>query len=110
LPAGTGDRSPHQPHALSPAVHPGRRSGRDHRGAEGGARRRATRGTRERPGMTATTMLDVQREMRALVIDRLDMQLLLAHVLARPRSWVIAHDDAVLDADALERLRALAQR
>jgi len=58
----------------------------------------------------APTALDAQREMRALGVDRLDAQLLLAHVLARPRSWVIAHDDAVLDASALDTLRALAQR
>lgn len=30
-------------------------------------------------------------------IDRLDAQLLLAHVLDRPRTWLLAHDDRVLD-------------
>ncbi len=33
---------------------------------------------------------------RALGVDRLDAQLLLAHHLGRPRSWVLAHDDEVL--------------
>jgi release factor glutamine methyltransferase len=29
-------------------------------------------------------------------VDRLDAQLLLAHRLGRPRSWLLAHDDAPL--------------
>lgn len=36
---------------------------------------------------------------RALGVDRLDAQLLLAHVLNRPRSWLLAHDEAPLEAD-----------
>ena len=44
-----------------------------------------------------TTVADVLREARALGAERLDAQRLLAHVLARPRSWLAAHDDAVLD-------------
>jgi release factor glutamine methyltransferase len=31
--------------------------------------------------------------------DRLDAQVLLAHHLQRPRSWLLAHDDALLDED-----------
>ena len=41
---------------------------------------------------------------RALGVDRLDAQLLLAHRLGRARSWVLAHPEAPLadaDADAL---------
>lgn len=41
---------------------------------------------------------------RALGVDRLDAQLLLAHRLGRARSWVLAHPEAALsdaDADAL---------
>jgi release factor glutamine methyltransferase len=34
---------------------------------------------------------------RALGVDRLDAQLILAHGLGQSRSWVIAHDDAALD-------------
>lgn len=34
---------------------------------------------------------------RAQGLDRLDAQLLLAQALGRPRSWLIAHDDQVLD-------------
>lgn len=45
----------------------------------------------------ATTVADVLRQARALRVERLDAQRLLAHVLARPRSWLAAHDDAVLD-------------
>lgn len=35
-------------------------------------------------------------EARALGIERLDAQLLVAHVLQQTRAWVIAHDNAVL--------------
>ena len=52
-------------------------------------------GTPASPG--AMTVVDTLREAKALGVDRLDAQLLLAHVLARTRSWLVAHDDAVLD-------------
>jgi release factor glutamine methyltransferase len=45
-----------------------------------------------------TTVADRLRRAKALGVDRLDAQLLLAHTLARPRSWLIAHDDAVIGA------------
>jgi len=47
---------------------------------------------------------------RAMGVDRLDAQLLLAQVLARPRSWLFAHDDAGLDAAQMLRLRDLLVR
>jgi len=47
---------------------------------------------------------------RALGVDRLDAQLLLAHVLQRERTWIIAHDDATLDPLQAESLRELAAR
>ncbi|MCZ2290940.1 MAG: peptide chain release factor N(5)-glutamine methyltransferase [Burkholderiales bacterium] len=48
---------------------------------------------------------------RAQGVDRLDAQLLLAHRLQRPRSWLIAHDDEELDAEAEGRFAAdLARR
>jgi release factor glutamine methyltransferase len=37
---------------------------------------------------------------RAAGLERLDAQLLLAHRLQRPRVWLLAHDEAVLDATA----------
>jgi len=58
----------------------------------------------------STTAGAAQRDMRALGIDRLDAQLLLAHVLGRPRSWVIAHDDAVLNARDVETLQNLSRQ
>ena len=58
----------------------------------------------------STTAGAAQRDMQALGIDRLDAQLLLAHVLGHPRSWVIAHDDAVLDARAVETLHTLSRQ
>ena len=45
-----------------------------------------------------TTVADALRRAKALGVDRLDAQWLLVHVLERTRSWLIAHDDAVLDA------------
>jgi release factor glutamine methyltransferase len=47
---------------------------------------------------------------RALGVDRLDAQLLAAHVLGRPRSWVIAHGDALLDGDPHRAFTGLAAR
>ncbi len=46
---------------------------------------------------------------RALGVDRLDAQLLLAHQLGHPRVWLLAHDDAALahtDRDAICTLLA----
>ncbi len=45
-----------------------------------------------------TSVADALRQARTLGIDRLDAQLLLADVLAQPRTWLLTHDDAVLDA------------
>jgi len=44
------------------------------------------------------TVADALARARALGLDRLDAQLIVAARLARSRSWVIAHDDAALDA------------
>ncbi len=43
-------------------------------------------------------------------VDRLDAQLLLAHHLAQPRSWLIAHDDAPLPAAVQQRFTADLER
>lgn len=47
---------------------------------------------------------------RAAGVARLDAQLLAAHVLARPRTWLLAHEDAPVAADLAVRLDALVQR
>lgn len=47
---------------------------------------------------------------RALGIERLDAQLLLGRVLARPRAWVLAHGEAVVPAAENERFDALCRR
>jgi release factor glutamine methyltransferase len=47
---------------------------------------------------------------RAAGVDRLDAQLLLAHVLQRPRSWVLAHDDDRLPAAAAAACATLVAR
>lgn len=47
---------------------------------------------------------------KALGLDRLDAQLLLVHHLQRPRSWLLAHDDAPLTPEQRERFDADAAR
>ncbi len=46
------------------------------------------------------------RDARARGVDRLDAQLLLARALGRPRTWLLAHDDAPLGAAAAARYAA----
>jgi release factor glutamine methyltransferase len=43
-------------------------------------------------------------------IDRLDAQLLLGHVLQRPRTWLVAHDDAPLTETQAAAVRHLMER
>ena len=52
------------------------------------------------------SVADALARARAAGVDRLDAQRLLAHALARPRSWLLAHDDALLDADQVRWLQA----
>lgn len=52
------------------------------------------------------TVAGALAEARRRGVDRLDVQLLLEALLARPRAWLIAHDDAPLDATQLARLQA----
>jgi release factor glutamine methyltransferase len=49
-----------------------------------------------RSSATAVTVGQLLAQARAAGVERLDAQLLIAHRLGRPRTWVIAHDDAVL--------------
>jgi release factor glutamine methyltransferase len=49
-------------------------------------------------------------QARALGVDRLDAQCLVAHVLKRTRTWVLAHDDDVLDAAVAASLATLLRR
>lgn len=57
-----------------------------------------------------TSVASLLQSARAAGVDRLDAQLLLAHVLQRPRAWLIAHEDAVLDAQQLARVQAAIDR
>jgi release factor glutamine methyltransferase len=50
---------------------------------------------------------DALERARMLGVERLDAQLILAHLFDRPRAWLLAHDDDVLEADQAERLHAL---
>ena len=47
---------------------------------------------------------------RALGVDRLDAQLLLAHQLGRSRAWLLAHDDATLTATQGDAMGVLLAR
>lgn len=65
------------------------------------------------PACADTTVAQALRAARASDVDRLDAQLMLAHLLQQPRSWLIAHDDVALNtmqsaqyAQWLERRRA----
>lgn len=62
--------------------------------------------------MTSTqpSVADALREAKSRGLDRLDAQLLLAHVLGRPRSWLVAHDEARLPEDQHAAWQALLGR
>jgi release factor glutamine methyltransferase len=47
---------------------------------------------------------------RALGVARLDAQLLLAHLLGRPREWLLAHDDERLSADQAATVASMLTR
>ena len=49
-------------------------------------------------------------QARALGLDRLDAQLLLAHALGQPRAWLIAHDDAALSPAQQQAFAAACRR
>jgi release factor glutamine methyltransferase len=57
-------------------------------------------------GTVAQALLDARRAG----VDALDAQCLLADLLDRPRTWLLAHDDAVLDAAQLAAFAARLQR
>jgi len=56
------------------------------------------------------TLGQAMAQARALGLDRLDAQWLLGHLLRRPRSWLIAHDDAKLGVDQSHGYAELCQR
>ena len=60
--------------------------------------------------MKVTAIADVLADGRRRGLDRLDAQLLLAHVLDRPRTWLLAHDDDRLGAAELAAWSDLAAR
>ncbi|MBB5203344.1 release factor glutamine methyltransferase [Inhella inkyongensis] len=47
----------------------------------------------------STTLAQALRQAAGAGLERLDAQLLLGHVLDRPRAWLIAHDDDTLTAE-----------
>ena len=53
------------------------------------------------PAGPAHSVSDALRQARGLGVDRLDAQLLLGDTLGQSRSWLLAHDDALLSAAQL---------
>jgi release factor glutamine methyltransferase len=60
--------------------------------------------------VSAPTIAGQLAHAAALGLDRLDAHLLLGHILQRERTWLMAHDDDVLDAKLLQRFDTLARR
>ena len=61
--------------------------------------------------INAASVAQLLLEARACGVDRLDAQLLLGHVLAQSRSWLIAHDDATVGTAQATQFRSdLARR
>jgi release factor glutamine methyltransferase len=58
----------------------------------------------------SATIAHALAHARALGVDRLDAQLLLAHQLGCSRAWLLAHDDAALTGTARDALHALLAR
>ena len=58
----------------------------------------------------AATVDAALAEARALGIDRLDAQLLLGHLLRRPRTWVLGHGETILDAQQSAEWQTLSAR
>ena len=56
--------------------------------------------------MNPLTVAQALAEARAMGVDRLDAQLLLARALGRTRTWLLAHDDATLGDEQAAALRA----
>jgi release factor glutamine methyltransferase len=44
------------------------------------------------------TVAQALQQARSQGVDKLDAQVLLANILQKPRTWLLAHDDAALDA------------
>ncbi len=57
-----------------------------------------------------TTVADALQQARSLCVDRLDAQLLLAHLLQQPRAWLLAHSEVALTAAQVVTLHALLTR
>jgi release factor glutamine methyltransferase len=60
--------------------------------------------------VSRSTVATVLAEARAFGLGRLDAQLLLGHTLKRPRTWLLAHDDAELSSVEMATWRALVAR
>ena len=57
-------------------------------------------------GLGSLSVAQALRDAHALGVDRLDTLMLLADILARSRTWLLAHDDAGLSTEQASHLRA----
>jgi len=55
-------------------------------------------------------LVSIKSCLSAVALPRLETQLLLSHVLKRPREWLIAHDDQVLTGEQCAQVSTLCQR
>ena len=58
----------------------------------------------------SATLAQALRQAASAGLERLDAQLLLGHVLERPRAWLIAHDGDVLTPEQAQAYQALVSR
>jgi release factor glutamine methyltransferase len=56
------------------------------------------------------TIADAMQRARSLNVDRLDAQLLLAHLLQQPRAWLLAHSEQALTSAQASTLQTLLAR
>jgi release factor glutamine methyltransferase len=56
------------------------------------------------------TIADAMQQARSLNVDRLDAQLLLAHLLQQPRAWLLAHSESALTTAQASTLQMLLTR
>jgi release factor glutamine methyltransferase len=56
------------------------------------------------------TIADAMQRARSLKVDRLDAQLLLAHLLQQPRAWLLAHSESALTSAQASTMQTLLTR
>lgn len=52
----------------------------------------------------------IREMLKAALLPRLDAEILLAHVVKKPRTWLIAHDDQIMSGSDVKKFESLALR